>query len=354
MAFVEPLYETDLVNRAGDALIGDPEAIAMLGEEGLDIGDIVTNWRSAHHYPLNTFQMTLRKRAAKVDTNSIVAQRIKRLSSIEGKLQRYAVNDLKLADMQDIAGCRVIMDSVDYVMELVEGYKEKYSKHILDSYNDYIRAPKRSGYRGYHLIFRYKGDKHKEYDELKIEMQLRSTLQHYWATAVETVDIFQGEGLKSSRGNQQWARFFALMGSAMAIKEGRRRIPHTPRNDSELVEELKNLERQLSVKARLSAFGRTLNVIDDASLRRSRIKWVILELDPAAIGSGIRELNLYGYTSNELEDASKQLREVERFKERGSDAVLVSVSDAANLQRAFPNYYLDTEAFLQAYDEAVS
>ena len=98
--------------------------------------EIINNWRSSHAYPLNTFQMTLRDRARRVDKEMIVAQRIKRLSSIEDKLRRYEW--LKLSEMQDIAGCRVIVDTVDQVHRLVDGYKAKYSSHILDSENDYV------------------------------------------------------------------------------------------------------------------------------------------------------------------------------------------------------------------------
>ena len=43
-----------------------------------------------------------------------------------------------------------------------------------------------SGYRGVHLIYRYNSDRKTEYNTLLIEMQLRSQLQHAWATAVET------------------------------------------------------------------------------------------------------------------------------------------------------------------------
>ena len=86
--------------------------------------------------------------------------------------------------------------------------------------DDYISAPKASGYRGVHLMYRYKSDKKKTiYNDLKIEMQIRSRYQHAWATAVETVGIFVGQALKTSMGDDRWLRFFALMGSAIAIRE---------------------------------------------------------------------------------------------------------------------------------------
>ena len=245
-----------------------------------------------------------------------------------------------------------ILESVELVDQLVAGYKEQYSTHTLASENDYIRSPKRSGYRGYHLIYRYKGKAHPEYNDLKVEMQFRTALQHSWATAVEATDIFYGEGLKSSRGSEDWTRFFALMGSAMAQREGCRLVPHTPRDHAELIKELKGLERKLRVRANLRAFGETLRVIDESALTRTNLKWVILVLDHTEEGDPT--LQFYGYRAADLAEASARLRELERFRAAASDAVLVSVSDAASLQRAFPNYYLDTAQFLEAYDQAVA
>lgn len=62
--------------------------------------DVVNNWRSSHGYPLNTFQMNLRKSARVLDPEADVAQRTKRLHSIATKLDRFP--DMKLSQMQDV------------------------------------------------------------------------------------------------------------------------------------------------------------------------------------------------------------------------------------------------------------
>jgi hypothetical protein len=69
--------------------------------------------------------------------------------------------------------------------------------------------PQKSGYRGIHLVYRYNGRK-TEYNGLKIEIQIRTVIQHAWATAVETVGMFTQQALKSSQGEQDWLRYFAL------------------------------------------------------------------------------------------------------------------------------------------------
>lgn len=349
MPFTAPKYDKNTVDLAGDALIGNNQAITVLEDSGLDVQEVIYDWRSAHAYPLVTFYNTLGNRAISIDGTAIVAQRRKRLSSIKDKLERY--DWLKLSEMQDIAGCRAIVGSVGTVYNLVERYKRKYSTHILDDEKDYIRNPKGDGYRSYHLIYRYSNAKQPQYEGLKVEMQFRSELQHCWATAVETADIFYREGLKAHRGSPEWRRFFALMGAAMAMRERERHVPHTPRNWDELISELRHSASNLDIKARLSAFGRTLNVIGEADTRRAGIKYVVLLLNPA---EGNEELQLFGFGASNIQEAAERLESEEQFKTEGSDAVLVSVSDAGHMRRAYPNYFLDTTLFLNMLDEFTS
>ena len=349
MDFAQPLYGKEVVDWAGDILRGPGTALALLGPEGLDSEDVIYNWRVSHAYPLNTFQMTLRRRAQKVDSGAIVAQRSKRRSSIREKLDRMA--DLQLSEMQDIAGCRVILNSVEQVYELVNGYKYRYSDHKLVDEDDYIRSPKSDGYRGYHLIYRYSNAKFPQYEGLKVEIQLRSTLQHCWATAVETADIFYREGLKAHRGSPEWRRFFALMGAAIAMHEGCRRVPRTPPTWQILTDELRESAIQLNVKARLSAFGETLKIIGEADTQRAGIKYVLLLLSP---GAGKEQLRLFGYRARSMDEAAKRYAGQELQKEEGTDAVLVSVSDVTTLRRAYPNYFLDASVFLRTLEEFIS
>ena len=349
MEFATPLYDTSVVDWAGETLREPGCALLVPIQEGSDPEEVIYNWRVSHAYPLNTFQMASRRRALKIDGEAIVAQRSKRRSSIKAKLDR--MSDLRLSEMQDIAGFRAIVSSVEQVYELVDGYKRGYSDHKLVDEDDYIRRPKSDGYRGYHLIYRYSNSKFPEYEGLKIEIQLRSTLQHCWATAVETADIFYREGLKAHRGSPEWRRFFALMGGAIAMHEGRRRVPRTPATWQALTDELRECASNLNVKTRLSAFGRTLNIIGEAATQRAGIKYVLLLLDPDA---GNEELRLFGFRASSMAEAERQYANLEMGKREGTDAVLVSVSDVTGLRRAYPNYFLDTSVFLKTLDEFIS
>lgn len=347
MTFTEPKYDNRIVDLAGDALIGGIEADDILIGDGLEPLGVVNNWRSAHAYPLNTFQVTLRNRAGSVDDNVIVAQRIKRLSSIEGKLRRY--DWLKLSAMQDIAGARVIVSSVPKVYEVVNLYQKGYASHTLDKVDDYIKRPKSDGYRSCHLIIRYFNTKHPVYDGLKVEMQVRTPLQHAWATAVETIDTFYGQSLKSHQGSAEWRRFFSLMGAAIAQIEGTKPVPKTPRNEKELRSEIRACSDSLKAPGMFNAFGRTLRVIWQDKMLGQRIKYIILSLDTTK-----NNVTLFGYPSRALGRATAKYAELERKGNDKTQAVLVSVADAKNLQAAYPNYFMDTTIFLRTLNDLLA
>lgn len=110
---------------------------------------------------------------------------------------------MQLARMQDLDGCRAIMPTIDNVYKLRVSYIKSDIKHKLTDQKDYIEFPKSSGYRGIHLIYKYYSDRNQTYNNLQIEIQIRTKLQHYWSTAVETAVTFTDQALKSSQGSNK-------------------------------------------------------------------------------------------------------------------------------------------------------
>jgi hypothetical protein len=297
---------------------------------------VINNWRSSHSYPLNALQVSLRKLAVKYDRDPTVAQRIKRLPSIRHKLERF--DWLQLSVMQDIGGCRAVLSSVNNVDELVDYYLTKSrAKHHLVKHDPYISKPKRSGYRGVHLIYSYDG--RPEWHSLKVEIQIRSRLQHAWATAVETVGAFTEQALKSSQGEDDWLRFFTLMSSALAAREGSPLVPGTPERPDELKKELRRYVRKLKVIDRLEWYGTTLQHVEKSQARGGG-QIFLLELDLDG-----QRLRIWDFKN--AAQANEQYEALERAiqGEENKDAVLVTVESIAALQRAYPNYFLDTTAF---------
>ena len=164
---------------------------------------IVNNWRMSHAYPLKSFRTTLKSRAEKVDPSVIIAQRMKRFATLMNKLEREST--MKLSQMQDLGGCRAIVPKIRHLNQIHEQYRSQDTKCY-----DYISNPKKDGYRGIHLIGRYnpRGDFGKPWKNQRIEIQLRTHLQHAFATTVETVTAFTREQLKFGGGPQDWRRFF--------------------------------------------------------------------------------------------------------------------------------------------------
>jgi hypothetical protein len=344
-----PKHPRDQVNKAGremlDIWYGRPSTLS--GDQINSHFQIIDNWRTSHNYPLNVFQTGLRTRAKQVESRSLIAQRLKRFFSIMWKLERYP--EMKLTQIQDIAGCRAILSSVPKVEELVQMYKRSEIKHKLVHEDDYIHNPRESGYRSHHLVYRYYSDKKsKQWNGLKIEIQIRSSLQHAWATAVETVGLFTRHALKSSHGDQDWLRFFALMGTAIAIRERTPPIPGTPANLRILKEELQDHVLRLDIKNRLAIFNDSLRTIEEVGVPEKG-HYFLLELDVAA-----GRVKVTSYSQNDLANANKDYFNVEkRGSAESQDSVLVSVDSFKNLKRAYPNYFLDMRKFIDVVDRAI-
>jgi ppGpp synthetase/RelA/SpoT-type nucleotidyltranferase len=351
MAWVTPQFSKVKVNRAGEMMVrGKPADFADFDEylgEYFDALDIVNNWRSSHSFPMNTFTVGLKRRAKNIDSHCIIAQRIKRMSSIELKLRRYET--MTLSQMQDLGGCRAIMSSVSGVSRLVREFRGSDIKHPLQTCDDYIGNPKASGYRGVHLIYRYNSDRKKTYNSLKIEMQIRTQLQHAWATAVETVGTLQRQALKSSQGDADWLRFFALTSSAFAFREKTVPIPETPGSHRTLVRELREYVQKLDLANRLSAYGSAMRFLSNPQHGKSDSHYFLLELNPAQKSV---EVTTFKLSESKLANA-KYLDVEKKMKERpGSEAVLVSVDSLDTIRKAYPNYFLDTDVFMNLVADA--
>ncbi|MFY9819881.1 MAG: RelA/SpoT domain-containing protein [Thermoanaerobaculia bacterium] len=341
MGWATPHFSPEEIDAAGAVLASHPA-----GETLDDALSVINNWRSSHAFPLNTLQMGLRRKARAADPGHLVAQRVKRLSSIQAKLARFPW--LKLSEMQDLGGCRAVVKSVKEVDRLVDIHTKSRMFHRLDHMDNYISDPKKSGYRGVHLIYRYQSDYNTAFNGLKIEVQIRSLLQHAWATAVETVGTLMGESLKSSQGPHGWLRFFALMGSEIALRERRPTVPKTPSSREELVTELKECAHRLEAVRRLATYSAAIQAPEIYGAKNA--KYFLMVLDATA-----RTVSVTGYQASEHERALSALGDRERnVAGTALDAVLVSAESASSLRRAYPNYFLDMRTFIGEVRKAVS
>jgi hypothetical protein len=339
MAHAKLEYSSDQVDAAGRALISP----ASHDQELVEALKIIGNWRACHNHPLVTFRIGLERRAKKANAKSVVAQRLKRLASIKSKLARK--NDLTLSQMQDVAGCRAVLGNVAQVRTVVDAYKKSWIRHKLERVDDYIDAPKYSGYRGIHLIYSYSSDRNDIYNGLKVEIQLRSQLQHAWATAVETVDLFTLQALKSGQGSRNWRRFFIYMSAFVAAIESCNPVPNTPTKTSELREAILRYSTKLDVVNQLEGFLAAMKITEQPGLGKSEI--FLIQIDAET-----RRTSLWGYRRDQLAEANEHYIRLELGSGKGKDQVLVESDSILHLKRAYPNYFADTAMFLSVLKEA--
>lgn len=331
--------KTDL---AGD-LLRNPATNEKEKNEALMV---LSNWRASHSYPMHIFKKRLKNVSEKIDKEAISSQRLKRVPSIIKKLNRkYNGNKptMKLTQMQDIAGCRAVVSNVKLANKLYREYYLKGDlKHKKVNEKNYILNPKKDGYRSIHLIYKYSSDKgKKDFNGLLIEVQIRSKLQHIWATAVETVDFFTNQAIKSNEGEKEWKEFFKLVSSAFALFENCKIVPGTPENKEKLYSLIREKEKNLQVRTKMKHWTNSIRQFEQL---KSNAKFFLLELDTIQ-----EKLTITSYSKrNEqkaIEDYSKAEKRIYGKKEY--DVVLVGADTTQDLKKAYPNYFLDTREFLK-------
>lgn len=331
MFTIYPAYSKKRVSKAGGAV--------RLGQEEQEDIDAIENWRASHNYVLNTFQATLRRHARGKDIT--VAQRLKRRQTIYDKLKRQP--DMQLARMHDIAGCRLIFDSITSLNEIrrqIIGSKFKHKlRNDLGDY-DYIAYPKTTGYRGVHDVFEYvsySGSAEK-WNGLQIELQYRTKVQHAWATAVEIVGSLTGNEAKFDRGDEDHQKFFRLSSELLARVHEQRQSCLPDWTNHEIIKELGSLEKRIGVLRLLEGIHVSAEQLKDA-------RNLILRMGPRGV------LTVYGFTKTKT--ALERYFELEE-EEGDDDIVFVRGDTNDGIRSAFRNYFSDARDFTSLMRHSLS
>ncbi len=325
------------VIKAGEKIIEDN--ITKEDEKAAKM--IIDNWRASHAYPLHIIYCNLRRRFGGRQ-GFVVAERIKRLDSIIKKLNRRQT--MSLWRMHDLGGCRVVVPSLQDVYKSANEYKNSNIKHKFIKPYDYIELPKEDGYRCLHHVYQFQGKKGSSYNRnMKIEIQFRTHLQHLWATAVETIDIFTEQSLKFGDGKPEYRRFFVLMSTLFAIEEETTIVPGTTNNKDEILSEIKLLDKDYRILDMLKWIRTATKHVLDSDYKKFRAGYYyILRLDYDK-----RLLRIFTFKPSEFEKANDVYNKLEEDKKtQNIDVVLTRANSFQTLKAAYPNYFLDIGEFV--------
>ena len=111
-----------------------------------------------------------------------VEGRVKKISSILDKCQKkdISIDDIT-TKIEDIAGIRIICQFVEDIERVVE-LLHKRSDIRVKQEKDYVKEPKDSGYRSYHMIVWYTVETMDGPKEIMVEIQIRTMAMNFWAT----------------------------------------------------------------------------------------------------------------------------------------------------------------------------
>lgn len=297
---------------------------------------IANNWRNAHAFPMRSIRASVSHHIRKNDLLAITAARLKRMDAIRRKLRRINV---PLHKLQDLGGCRVILATIADTRALVDVLKSRLPSVVIKE-DDYIAKPKVDGYRSHHLIFSFRRPERTPFDDKLVELQIRTHLQHSWATTVEAVGLYRGEELKNQRGSKDWLRLFALMSSEFAEAENCSMVPGTPGSKERKVE-IRNLAGSLDALSVLEAVTNGFRGPDILVAPEYKPSHYLIRFDQRT-----KTVHVEPYRqANKATVAYGKAEEVQRAGDQNDAIVLVEVDKINNLKAAYPNYFGDVELF---------
>ncbi|ETI66778.1 GTP pyrophosphokinase [Neobacillus vireti] len=111
-----------------------------------------------------------------------VTGRVKPIASILDKANQKGIPLENLeAEMQDIAGMRIMCQFVDDIYTVVELLRNRNDFEIVED-RDYISHKKSSGYRSYHIVICYPVQTIHGEKKILAEIQIRTLSMNFWAT----------------------------------------------------------------------------------------------------------------------------------------------------------------------------
>ncbi|EAL0594968.1 RelA/SpoT domain-containing protein [Campylobacter jejuni] len=312
--------------------------------------EIISNWRSIHISIMTSMVNSINKKLKKHKLKAlIVARRLKRLNSIEIKLKRFS--SMNLDRMQDIAGVRIVFKTMEQVNEfktiMDDTYLKGSIKFKLEKTSNYIEQPKSDGYRSIHQIFEYKDGSKK-----CLELQIRTQLQHNWATAVEVLGMKTKSKIKQGEGEEYYKEFFKLCSALFStIEETNILEEYSKLTKIEICKKIQKLDSEFNILQTLSGLAISGKNIENQTDKKKNYYYFIIELNIIE-----NTLRINGFKKKDFQRAQWLYGLLEqKSKEKGdTDVVLISLDEFKLLKKAYPNYYLDSGMFISSIKKEIN
>lgn len=334
------------IDRAGIAFAKDSFRNV---EEMIELENVFDEYRKSHLEPLSETTLELQRWLNEYGHDYYIAQRLKRKPQIIRKLNRLSV---RLTQLQDIGGCRIIVEKnelVDKIIKFLERKIKNTGELNLVRITDYREKGRDiTGYRSVHLLLERNGK--------KLELQLRSRIQHHWAESIERTSVIYGHHLKESEGDERVISYFQKLSDAFfEIESGR-----TPSVRSRLEIDVAKREAEEIIRKHSSSKAIDSHVNEDIILtltekeRRSSSpinNWIIV-FDWSS-GKFV-SWDIVGKTPDEAIKAYVHY-ENQFPVENSFEVVLIGSSHVATVRRTHSHYFgiEDYEKILENLDESI-
>ena len=218
-----------------------------------------------------------------------VEGRVKGISSIMDKAKKKGIDLDKVEEkIDDIAGIRIICQFVDDIYKVLELIKRRTDMKIT-SKRDYVKNPKASGYRSYHMNVLYRVETLKGPKELTVEIQIRTMGMNFWATIEHSLQYKYKLGMTNESSNQllhDAAEAVAKLDEEMsqvrvAIMDGQKEFDERAQLVSQIMQNLQMLKK-ISQASVVTAFQKQfMDIYEEGELNKLRSFHEKLELELA-------------------------------------------------------------------------
>lgn len=309
-------------------------------ESTLDADIIVDTWRENHIVPLTEITLKLQEWLKDFKKEYYLAQRLKRKPQIIRKLNRLSV---RLSQLQDIGGCRIIFPNNAIIDEFIAFITDKSKKgkyFVINKITDYRdKGRDISGYRAVHLILERNG--------YKVELQLRSNIQHYWCESIERTSVIYGKHLKENEGDPMVIKYFKLLSDAFHDIE--KNIRPSVNDVIEIDKNKIHSEKIIKESDTYNIFNSSVNtdfirgmISRESGIRYQFNNWIII------FNWNTGQFMSWQVTERNPDSAIKVYSESEKKwpAEQGYEVVMIGSSNVATIQKTH-NHYFGIESYHQ-------